>query len=496
MGAVLKQLGRAFARLRGKRGTGGPETALSHAPTEAATMVAIPWRSSTSWDEYNLRVYPRREPDRFQFYLETGLPITVRVEVPLPGPGLRVRVFSREEGQETLMQASSGERGMAELVAVGRVGGMHCVEIALDPPKSERPQSYRLSIDVPRGSRSEDGARPKRAEFVDVPPGHPYREAIVAVVGAGIMTGHGEWWKFAPDDPVTRVELAEMVRDSLDGEGSGAVPVLLAYLAAQDRLKGALQVLPRDRGRPGVRPQASPPAGPPATRPAGPPAVSTGARRPVAAIARAQAVSLIVRAVERYRPGVLARPPRGFSCTLVSGVHRFHIRIAEHNGLMEGLEGFGPEWDPRLAVSRGEVAEMLRAMMRLERTAAEMPPPVVLPTPVPGPEGEVEPDLAALGMYTSEYLLGAQEEIDRLMAESGPADEPTSRSEARSPNVPLTLDRADLRQKVKQTRDRLRAQIFDSAGSAPATGSAPAGTSGAPPLAGPTQEGPPGSPPA
>jgi hypothetical protein len=265
------------------------------------------------------------------------------------------------------------------------------------------------------------------------------------MAGADVMTGHGEWWEFAPDDPVTRVQLAEMVRESLGREGSGAVPVLLAALAAQDRLKGVLQVVPRDRDRPD--PMA-------AATSAGSSVVSPSAGRPDTAIARAQAVSLIVGALERYRPGALARPPRGFSSTMASGFHRFHSRIAEYNGLLEGLVGFGPEWDPKLAASRGEVAEMLWATMRLAGTA-----------------------VAALGVYTSEYLLGAHEEIDRLMAESGPTDGSPPRSEPPPPVGPLALDREDIRQNIEQTRDRLKAKTLDSTGSA--QGDTPAQENGA-----------------
>ena len=450
----MKRLGRAIARLRGRSGKPVPGTAFVGARRENATTVAAPWRSSTAWDEYDLRVYPRRGPDRFQFYAEVGSPVSVRVEASLPGPGLRVRVFCCEPEREVLVQASSDEHGVVELFAVGQVGGMHSVEVGLDPPKSERPQSYRLSIDAPRSRRPADGTRRRRAEFVDVPVDHPYREAIVSVAGAEVMTGYGEWWEFAPDNPVTRVEFAEMIRDSLGSQGSGAVPVLLADLAAQDRLRGVLQVVPRDRDR--SDPQA------PATS-AGPSVVSAGARRPVPAIARAQAVLLIVKALERYRPGLLQRPPRGFSCTMASGVHRFHARIAEYNGLLQGLVGFGPQWDPKLALSRGEAAEMLSATMRVAGTAGEELSEAALPLPSGRTDDEGEPDLAVLGVYSSEYILDTQEEIDRLMAESGPAEGSPPHSEVPAPTRPDTLDRADMRQSVEQTRDRLRAKTLDSA---------------------------------
>ena len=294
------------------------------------------------------------------------------------------------------------------------------------------------------------------------------------MAGADVMTGHGEWWEFAPDDTVTRVELAEMVRDSLGNEGSGAVPVLLADLAAHDRSKGVLQAVPRDLD--GPDPTIT-------TTSVGLSSVSPSAGAPSAAIARGQAVSLIVGALERYRPGVLSRPPRGFSSTMTSSLHRFHARIAEYNGLVEGLVGFGPDWDPRLAVSRGEVAELLWATMRLAGTAAEEPRQAPLPSLPENTDDEVEPDLATLGVYTSEYLLGAQEEIDRLMEESGPGVVSAPRSEVSLPVGPLALDRAGIRQNIEQTRNRLRAKALDSElpeqGDVPEEGDAPGQETGA-----------------
>lgn len=453
-------------------------------------MVTIPWRSSPSWDEYDLCIYPHREADCFRFYAKRGDQVSVRAEAAPPGRGLWVRMLSEQEG-ETSAEASSDDHGVVELSVLAQSDGTHSVEVKLDAPRSQRPRSYRLSIDTPRGRWPGTGMRTKAAEFVDVPVGHHYREAVTAVVAAGVMTGSDEWWQFAPDAVVTRVELAEMVRRSLGGEGSGAVPVLLADLAAQDRLKGALRVVPRSTPAPDAQVVA-------ATL-GGSSVVSSGTRRSVAPIARAQAVSLIVRALERYRPGVLKRPPRGFSSSMASSVHSLDVRIAEYNGLMEGLERFGSEWDPRIAVSRGEVAQMLWQTMRPERAAAGPPPgpPLLLPTSGPVMTG-VAPDVKALGVHTSEYLLGAHEEIDRLMAESGAADEPLlggdaqaldespSSSEVRTPgeshsSEAFMLDRAHIRHRIEQTRDRLRAQMLGPSRPMPATGATPS--------TGPTQEG-------
>jgi len=39
--------------------------------------------------------------------------------------------------------------------------------------------------------------------------------------------------------------------------------------------------------------------------------------------------------------------------------HGANLRTAEYNGLLAGLAGFGPSWDPWAVCSRGEAAQIL-----------------------------------------------------------------------------------------------------------------------------------------
>jgi hypothetical protein len=78
-------------------------------------------------------------------------------------------------------------------------------------------------------------------------------------------------------------------------------------------------------------------------------------------VSRAQMITMVVRAAQRLSPGLLQLPPSDFRATLgaFSGTHAANVRIAEYNGLLEGLEGFGRAWDPWAAASRGEVVQVL-----------------------------------------------------------------------------------------------------------------------------------------
>ena len=174
----MKRLGRAFARLRGDADKGAPKAASSGVQGQDATTVAVPWRSSMTWDEFDLRVYPHRGPDRFQFYAEMGSPISVRVEASLPGPGLRVQVFSCEAERETLVRASSDEHGVAELFAAAPVGGMYSVEVGLDPPEERTPSilsaQHRRSSCETAGRRhsTKAGGICRRSSGASLPRGH------------------------------------------------------------------------------------------------------------------------------------------------------------------------------------------------------------------------------------------------------------------------------------------------------------------------------------
>jgi hypothetical protein len=83
-------------------------------------------------------------------------------------------------------------------------------------------------------------------------------------------------------------------------------------------------------------------------------------------VSRAQVVTICVRALAKLDPSILATPPRGYTGTLgwFDAAHAETMRIAEYNGLLSGVAGFGRGYDPFRAATRGEVAQLLSRVAR------------------------------------------------------------------------------------------------------------------------------------
>ena len=45
-----------------------------------------------------------------------------------------------------------------------------------------------------------------------------------------------------------------------------------------------------------------------------------------------------------------------------SRVHAHNMALAEQNGLLDGIVGYGPAWDPWAPITRGEAAQLLIAL--------------------------------------------------------------------------------------------------------------------------------------
>jgi hypothetical protein len=87
---------------------------------------------------------------------------------------------------------------------------------------------------------------------------------------------------------------------------------------------------------------------------------------PWGAIRRDQVVSMIARGAEKILPGVLEGPPAGTPSLFegVGGPHGQNLRIAEYNGLLDGLSGMGAGWSVTALATRGEAAQMLYNLRR------------------------------------------------------------------------------------------------------------------------------------
>ena len=95
---------------------------------------------------------------------------------------------------------------------------------------------------------------------------------------------------------------------------------------------------------------------------------SPGLFSPYDSVTRAQFVTMIVRALRTLSPSALAEPPAGFVSAVgtFSPTHDESMTIAEYNGLLAGLEGYGAAWNPWAPATRGEVAQMLRNVSQLD----------------------------------------------------------------------------------------------------------------------------------
>lgn len=182
-----------------------------------------------------------------------------------------------------------------------------------------------------------------QAGFPDVPANNPYHDAILYLAGRRIVQGYPDG-NFGPGDLVTRQQFAKMIDLAL------SLPVTLADIcpfsdvetsAGSDLFPDHYVAVAAARG---------------ITKGTGP-----GLFSPGLAIFRAQVVTMIVRGAGSVDPGILAEPPKDWTGTLgdFDPTHGPTLRRAEYNGLLDGLVGFGPAWNPWALATRGEVAQML-----------------------------------------------------------------------------------------------------------------------------------------
>ena len=188
--------------------------------------------------------------------------------------------------------------------------------------------------------------------FVDVTASDPYRTAIIGMALRGIVSGYqaGTAWEFHPLDSVKRAQFAKMIDGVMQLPATEDMAVPFTDLGP-DELD---DLYPHEY----VAMAAA--AG-----------ITTGLKEPgrfgpYDPITRAQMTTMIVRAANMLWPGLLDTPPAGWTGAMSSftdGTHGPNLHMAEYNGLLEGLSGFGKSWDPWKYATRGEVAQMLWNLM-------------------------------------------------------------------------------------------------------------------------------------
>jgi hypothetical protein len=191
---------------------------------------------------------------------------------------------------------------------------------------------------------------PPEEHFVDVPQYDPYFSAVEGMAEAGIMNGYETAGgpEFRPSNPVWRWQFAKMISGVLELPVSEPLVCLFSDMGPDDPDK----LEPHDyvaaatsfgiiRG------------------------YTDGTFRPYTPIRRAHVFSMVVRALLALRPESLEAVPAGFVGTLgvLDPEHGPNLRLAEYNGLAQGLVGFGSGWDPWANMSRAEAAQVLWNVM-------------------------------------------------------------------------------------------------------------------------------------
>jgi photosystem II stability/assembly factor-like uncharacterized protein len=179
--------------------------------------------------------------------------------------------------------------------------------------------------------------------FTDVA-SSPYKTAIQSLAAAGIVGGFPDG-TFRPDSVVRRAQFAKMLLGTLGILPGESTSTRFMDLGTPDA-----------NGYPHKWVQAAFERG-----------ITTGLNAaqtlfgPFNTIRRDQATSMIVRGAQRVMPGVLETPPAATASLFatVDPPHGDNLRIAEYNGLLDGLVGLGPKWDVTAPATRGEVAQML-----------------------------------------------------------------------------------------------------------------------------------------
>ena len=187
---------------------------------------------------------------------------------------------------------------------------------------------------------------PPPPSFLDVPADHPYRAAIEDLARAGIVGGYpvpgGS--EYRPQNLVWRAQFAKMICEVWDLEVTEADESPFTDLEADDPASLYPHEYVAAAARAGITTGLTP--------------TTFG---PYLDISRAQVITMIVRSAQQLSPGLLKTPSSGYVPWVppFSDVHDANLAIAEYNGLLKELVGYGAAWDPWANATRGEVAQML-----------------------------------------------------------------------------------------------------------------------------------------
>ena len=179
--------------------------------------------------------------------------------------------------------------------------------------------------------------------FTDVTPAQPWHQAVGELAARDVISGYTDG-TFRPRNPVLRAQFAKMadkgfglwVWETDTSPFTDLGPDITDNLYPHEYVAVAYRV--------GIIK-----------------GTSATTFSPYRNVTRAQAVTMLVRAFQKLHPTVLKSPPAGYVSHWgnFSSTHAAAARVAEYNGLLQGLALTGAARDPWAAMPRGEAALVL-----------------------------------------------------------------------------------------------------------------------------------------
>jgi hypothetical protein len=180
--------------------------------------------------------------------------------------------------------------------------------------------------------------------FIDVQSDHPYFDAIQGMASRGIINGYdvpgGK--EFRPGNNLWRAQFAKIIIGSIELAATEDMTSPFTDLGLDDPQDLYPHEFVAAAFANGITVGKTPTS-----------------FAPWDDIRRAQLITMVVRAMTRFMAGELVEPPETWSGQLPSDDpdHGFNIRLAEYNGILEGIPLAG--WDIWARASRGEAAQIL-----------------------------------------------------------------------------------------------------------------------------------------
>lgn len=183
------------------------------------------------------------------------------------------------------------------------------------------------------------------AAFTDLDAGSPYGEAVATLAESGVVAGYSDG-TFRAGNAVNRAQFTKMLAASLGlaDEDVTTSPFLdlgpadenlypHKYIAALSSIDAISGITPTQFA-------------------------------PWNTLTRAQMVTIVVRAIQKLDPTALVSTPPSLSA--VGDFDKHHtltMAIAEASGLLAGIDGYGPSWNPWAPATRGEVTQILHNLL-------------------------------------------------------------------------------------------------------------------------------------